>query len=171
MEQNMIPVRPEDFDGVFSRIGKDWMLIGASDGEHDNVMTASWGGLGVLWNKPVAFCFIRPQRYTYLLTEKSDRLSLSFFDNEEYRSALTFCGRASGRDGDKFEGAGLTKALTENGVPYPAEASVVLICHKLYADDIKENAFIDSEMLSHYAKKDYHRVYICEIESVLRKKI
>ena len=34
-------------------IGKEWMLIGAPDGEGANAMTASWGTLGVLWNKPV----------------------------------------------------------------------------------------------------------------------
>ena len=44
---------------------------------------------------------------------------------------------------------------------------LVLICRKLYADDLKENAFIDPEMLKHYAARDYHRFYICEITEVL----
>ena len=26
-------------------------------------MTASWGGVGFLWHKPVSYIFIRPQRY------------------------------------------------------------------------------------------------------------
>ena len=162
-------VAPEQIDRVFDRIGKDWMLISASDGERENTMTASWGCLGVLWNKPVAVCFIRPQRYTYPIVEASDHLTLSFFDGK-YRDALTFCGKNSGRNGDKFKGAGLTRAYTESGVPYPAEASLVLVCRKLYADDLKKAAFIDSNLLSNYTNNDFHRMYICEIEQTLLKK-
>ena len=32
--------------------------------ERCNTMTASWGGLGVLWRKPTAAIYVRPQRYT-----------------------------------------------------------------------------------------------------------
>ncbi|MCD7754362.1 MAG: flavin reductase family protein, partial [Clostridiales bacterium] len=34
---------------VFRAIGKQWMLVTAGDRESCNTMTASWGGLGVLW--------------------------------------------------------------------------------------------------------------------------
>ena len=169
MNQSFTTVRPEDFDGAFARIGKDWMLISASDGTRTNTMTASWGCVGILWNKPVAICFIRPQRYTYEITEQTDRLSLSFFAGEEYRKALTYCGRNSGRDGDKFTPAGLTPVFTDNGVPYPAEAETVLVCRKLYADDLKKASFLDPTLLSNYPIDDFHRVYICEIEQVLQK--
>ena len=33
-------------------------------GDKVNIMTASWEGVGVLWNKRVADIFIKPQRYT-----------------------------------------------------------------------------------------------------------
>jgi flavin reductase (DIM6/NTAB) family NADH-FMN oxidoreductase RutF len=56
-----------------------------------NTMTASWGGMGVLWNKNVFFCFVRPQRYTHEFTEAADEITLSFL-GEEYRNALKFCG-------------------------------------------------------------------------------
>ena len=45
-------------------IGKQWMLITAGTQESFNTMTASWGGLGFLWNRPVAFVFVRPNRHT-----------------------------------------------------------------------------------------------------------
>lgn len=162
-------VRAQDVDVIFNRIDKEWMLISATDGEHTNTMTASWGAMGILWHKPVAICFIRPQRYTYTITEKSDYLSLAFL-GEEYRDALVFCGRNSGRDGDKFAQSGLTCAYTESGVPYPQEAKMVMVCRKMYADDIKKASFIDKEMLKNYPIDDFHRVYICEIEDVLIKK-
>ena len=51
-------------DNMFDAIGKEWMLVTAGNSSSFNTMTASWGGVGVLWGKPVAFIFIRPERYT-----------------------------------------------------------------------------------------------------------
>ena len=145
------------------------MLITARDGDSVNAMTASWGGLGELWHTRVAFLFIRPERFTYTLTEEAERFSLAFFD-EEYRSALTYCGKNSGRDGDKLAAAGLTTSEID-GVPVINEARTLLICRKLYADDIKECGFIDKSMLCHYgAKGGFHRFYVVGIEKVLVKK-
>ena len=111
--------------------------------------------------------YIRPQRYTYEFVEGSDTLSLSFFD-ESYRGALNFCGSHSGRDCDKFAETGLTPTMV-NGTPIIAEAKLVLICKKLYADDIKRENFISDEPLYTYEKNDFHRFYICEIEKALLK--
>ena len=158
-------IPPEELENVFRLVGKDWMLITARQGDTVNTMTASWGGMGVLWNRPVAFCFIRPQRYTYALTEAAERCSLSFF-TEDYRPALRLCGTKSGRD--KFAAAGLTPALLD-GVPYVREARLVLICRKLYADMLKEEAFADTSLLSNYKDGDFHRVYVVEIEQAYIK--
>lgn len=65
-------------DNVFKKIGKEWMLVGAKNGSKANAMTASWGGLGVMWGKNVAFVFIRQTRYTKGLVDASGKLSLSF---------------------------------------------------------------------------------------------
>lgn len=42
-------------------IGKEWLLITAEKDGKANTMTASWGGVGVLWGKNVATLYIRPQ--------------------------------------------------------------------------------------------------------------
>lgn len=152
-------------DNIFKMIGKDWMLITAKSEGKVNTMTASWGGAGILWNLPVAFTFIRPQRYTYEFTEASERMTLSFFGGE-MRDSLTLCGRKSGRDMDKIAAAGLT--VVDNGdAPYFDEAKVVLVCRKIYADMIKPEAMIDKSHLEHYPINDFHKMYICEIEKVL----
>ena len=39
-------------DNFFTAIGKEWMLVTSGDKEHFNTMTASWGCVGWLWNKP-----------------------------------------------------------------------------------------------------------------------
>ena len=82
-------ISPKDSnaENVFNKIGKQWMLITAKNGEEVNTMTASWGTLGILWGKPVAICYIRPQRHTFHIVEESNRLSLSFL-SENYREAL-----------------------------------------------------------------------------------
>ena len=78
---------PDEFDPIFSRIGKETMLISAAADGKANTMTASWGACGVLWNKPIAVCFIRPQRHTHPIAVKASRLSLSVLP-ETYREAL-----------------------------------------------------------------------------------
>ena len=94
-------------ENAIKLIGKDWALITAGDESGYNTMTASWGGLGQLWNKDVCFIFIRPQRYTYEFIEKNELFTMSFYP-EEYRKALSFCGTKSGRDYDKAKETGLT---------------------------------------------------------------
>lgn len=152
----------------FEKIGKEWMLITAGSEESFNTMTASWGGVGVLWNKDVAFTFIRPSRYTFEFTEKEDYFSLCFFP-EEYRKALTFCGRNSGRDVDKIKETNLTPTFI-NGVPCFEEASLVLICRKVYAQKMNEACTDTPEVKSHYAENEpYHTMYVGEIVKVLTK--
>lgn len=154
---------------VFDSIGRDWMLISVSDGTRENVMTASWGGIGVIWNRPVAVCLIRPERFSFSLMEKSERFALSGLPQDR-RDALTFCGRESGRDhADKFAAAGLS-VLHDGGVPYPAEAETVLLCRKLYASDLRAEQFLDPDIpRACYSTGGLHRVYVGEIEKVLKK--
>jgi len=118
-------ISPYELDNALKLIGKDWMLITARDGEKVNAMTASWGCLGVLWNRPIAVCFIRPQRHTFGLAEEQDRLSLAFF-GQNRRDALSLCGTKSGRDCDKISEAGFTTSDAD-GVPVINEAQILVI--------------------------------------------
>lgn len=154
-------------DNPFTLIGSDWMLITAGTPDRFNTMTASWGGLGVLWKKQVAFCFIRPTRYTYEFIERSEHFTLSFF-SRRYRSALNLCGTKSGRDVDKAAETGLTPAFGD-GTVYFTQARLVLECRKLYFQDFSPARFLDSSIEELYPQKDYHRMYVGEIERVLRK--
>lgn len=148
---------------VFTAIGQQWMLLSAGDREKANTMTVSWGGLGVLWGKNVATVYVRPQRYTYEFMEQGGYFTLSFL-GEEWREALKLCGAKSGRDVDKFQASGLTLAYGAGDAPYIQEAQVVLVCKKLYFDDIEPSHFLDGDIDGkNYPGKDYHRMYIGEI--------
>lgn len=65
-------------DNFFETISKEWMLVTAGNKDAFNTMTANWGGIGFLWNKPVVYVFIRPERYTFGFMEKNDYFTLSF---------------------------------------------------------------------------------------------
>lgn len=155
---------------VFNMIGQKWMLVTAAKSKQEvNTMTASWGGLGIMWGKPVAFIFIRPQRYTKEFIEASDTLSLTFFD-ETYRKTLSYLGSVSGRDEDKIKTAKLNVAFDDE-TPYFEDAEVALIAKKLYAQDMGEEFLIEKDIQNKwYPAEDWHTMYVCEIEKVLVRK-
>lgn len=158
-------------DNVFELIGKEWLLITAGDRNHFNMMTASWGCLGWLWNKPVAVVFVRPERYTHDLLEQGDTLTLSFLGNDsEMRKIYAFCGSRSGRDMDKAKETGLTPVETENGGIGYEQARLTLECRKLYKDNIKPDCFLGQDLTQWYgAKGGYHDIYIVEITNAYTK--
>ncbi len=149
----------------FSLIGDEWMLITSGDEKGYNTMTASWGGVGVLWNKNVAFSFIRPQRYTFEFVEKNEYYTLSFYP-DNMKQALTLCGRKSGRDCNKVKEAGLSPIFNEKA-PYFEGAKLVLICKKLYNQFFTPECFVEKELEINYPNKDYHKMYIGEIVKAL----
>lgn len=160
-------IRAEELQfNPFTRIGTDWMLITAGDESKFNTMTASWGGVGVLWGKKTATCYIRPQRYTKEFVDQHDAFTLSFY-GPEYKSALNLCGTVSGRDRDKAAEAGLTPYFTDNTVAFQ-EADLILVCKKIYQDDMPPENFIARENDARwYPDKDYHTMYIAEIVKIL----
>lgn len=163
-----LETKPEQLtDNPFKLINADWMLITAGTQEKFNTMTASWGGLGVLWERKVGYIFIRPNRFTYEFVEAAPLFTLSFFD-ETHRKALQFCGTHSGRNTDKMKGTGLTP-VHDKGLVYFSEARLVLGCRKLYYQDIEPSRFLDPAINDMYPQKDYHRMYVGEIVKCLRK--
>ncbi len=153
-------------ENVFEAIGKRWMLLTAYDKANDrvNAMTASWGGMGVLWNRSVLFAFVRPQRHTFGLLNAADSCSACFLQDGN-RPALQICGTKSGRDTDKMAESGLTP-VELGGVWGFAEAKTVLKLRKLFVSDMTREQFIDPALLKNYPTEDYHRVYVYEIEAV-----
>ncbi len=154
---------------VFSAIGDDWMLLTAGDRTACNTMTVSWGGLGVLWGKNVATVYVRPQRYTFGFMERSGFFTLSLL-GPRWRDALKLCGSKSGRELDKIAACGLTLAYGQGDAPFFQEAETVLVCRKLYFDDLDPSRFLSPEIEGqNYPNQDYHRMYIGEIVEAYQK--
>ena len=149
-------------------IGENWGILTGTDSEGCNSMTVSWGSIGVLWSKPCVFAFVRPGRYTYKFMENGEYFSLATMPAGYHKKMAVF-GSKSGRDCDKYKESGFTIG-DENGVKYPEEAEMVFICKKIAAGDVSPEWFIDDTIDSkNYPKKDYHRMYVGEIITVLKK--
>lgn len=156
-------VHPEDIsENAIRLIGKEWMLITAGSIGSYNTMTASWGALGMLWNKPVVFIFIRPQRYTFEFVENNQLFTCCFFD-KKYRKVLNYCGSNSGRDVDKAKETGLHPAVSPQGSVFFEEARLFFECKKISQQDIDPKGFLSADILKNYPDSDYHRMYIGEI--------
>jgi flavin reductase (DIM6/NTAB) family NADH-FMN oxidoreductase RutF len=152
----------------FEMIGKDWMLVTAGNEEKANTMTASWGGVGVMWGKNVVYVFIRDSRYTKEFIDREGKFSLSF-PSEKYRKEMKFLGTVSGREEDKIKEAKMNIGYRD-GVPYIDEASMVFICRVMSQTPIKKEEFLDETIdSSWYATQDYHNMYIAEITEILAR--
>jgi flavin reductase (DIM6/NTAB) family NADH-FMN oxidoreductase RutF len=153
-----------------TRIAKEWMLITAGVEGSFNTMTASWGHLGSLWGRgggmPTSVVYIRPQRYTREFVDREPIYSLCFFP-QQYKEQLSYLGTHSGRDGDKVAHTGLTP-VHEPGYTFFKEASLVLVCRKLYRAPLDEANFLDRQVMDEsYPERDFHVMYIGAIEKVL----
>lgn len=145
-------------------IQTNWMLVTSEADGKVNTLTASWGGLGCLWRRKVAFIFIRPSRYTYDFIEKSHRFTLTFFDGR--KEEMGYLGKTSGRDvPDKIEKAGLHQT-TVDGAPTFEEGRLMLNCRVMYRDPIERENFIEKNV-DDEVNPDGNRsvVYVAEIES------
>ncbi|MDR0746122.1 MAG: DUF4468 domain-containing protein [Mediterranea sp.] len=159
-------IAPDKIPGnIIKMLSEDWMLITAGTKDKFNMMTASWGGLGVLYQKPVAICFINPTRYTYQLMEKDDTYTLTFY-TEAYRGALQYCGTNSGRDTDKVKGSGLSPITTPDGSQAFSEAWLIIECRKLVSQSITPEAISNEAVRNEWAGKQLHKMYIGEIINV-----
>ena len=148
-----------------TKIGKEWMLVTAGCQERGyNTMTASWGHLGHIWGFDTSVIYVRPQRYTKQFVDREEKYTLCFFPG--YKKEMGYLGTKSGRDEDKVAAVGLTPVFGD-GFTYFAEASLVLVCRKLYQAPLKEEYFLDKSIVTDdYPKKDFHDLYVGEILEV-----
>ena len=162
-------IRPEDWqESAFDVIGRQWMLIGTEDARGVNAMTASWGGFGVLWNRPVLYLWVRPERFTHTLLEEGKKFSVNILP-ENGRETLRLCGSASGREEDKIERCGLT-VLHHDGIPYFGESRMAALCRLVYEQPMAASGYCDYTLLeSTLEKGNLHTLFIGEILTLLEK--
>lgn len=146
---------------VFEEINKNWMLITAKNPDGKvNTMTASWGMMGEIWGKEAVTVYIRQSRYTKEFVDSQEYFTLSLFDG--YKKELGVLGSKSGRDGDKISEVGFTIEEVDNQ-PTFSQCKAVLLCKKMYQDDIAIKDMKEDIVKAMYQDGDQHTMYIAEI--------
>lgn len=164
-------IDPKSLSGnVFEAFDSGWALLTAGTEESYNTMTISWGGLGWLWRKPMAFIVVRKSRHTHQFIESNSGFTVSFFDKDSHRKELGVLGSKSGRDIDKMNDSGLTPIWIE-GQPAYNEARSILVCNKIYKDSFSADAvpqYVIDECYEADAN-NLHDFYIAEVISAYEK--
>ena len=140
-------------ENPYTLFSKKWAALSAGNEQSGyNVMTIAWGTIGALWEKtshrnqlPVLTVFVRPCRYTNEFMKKEDYFSVAVFD-ENYKKTLGYLGSHTGKTENKYNRAGLTPVFDGNTV-YPDEATMIFICRKIYVSSLKEQKFLDKEIV------------------------
>ena len=139
-------LHPADFKTltpeVFRVFGTQNALLTAGDRDVCNTMTIGWCQLGRLWSIPVCTVYVRPERYTYAFMESHDYFTVSVLPLSDRQTAQV-CGTKSGRDIDKIKECGLTLRRGAGDAPFFDEAEWVLVCRKLYAQDLDESCVLE----------------------------
>ena len=152
---------------VFSLFDRKWALLSAGTEDDFNTMTISWGGLGTIWNKPVATVYVRTSRYTHEFMDRNDYFTVSFYPGE-LKKTLGVLGTKSGRDTDKMHDSGLTPVRARESVSF-SEAEVTLVCRKLFTQPMPVERIPQDIVGTFYCNDAPHDMYIGEVVSVIRK--
>jgi flavin reductase (DIM6/NTAB) family NADH-FMN oxidoreductase RutF len=164
-------ISPEEIsDNIFKLVGKDYTVITAGKEEHFNSMTASWGGVGILFNKPVAWGMLRANRYTLEIMKQEETYTLSYFP-DEYKEQVLFFGSKSGRDTDKMKEMTLTPIQTPSGKMTYREARLVLECKIMEVTTVSPEDYYEQEarefVVGGYEETgEYHKLVFGEILGV-----
>ena len=151
---------------IFTQFDKKWALVTAGNEDSFNTMTISWGGMGTIWNKPVATVYVRTSRYTHEFIDNNDYFTISFFP-EEYKKILGVLGSKSGREMDKMHASGLTPVQVENGITFK-EAETTFVCRKLCKQPIELQNMPEDVVNSFYKADTRHDMYIGEVIKIIQ---
>ena len=165
-------VAAEDFDeNFFNLVAKDFTVITA--GEQPNSMVASWGGIGIMFNKPVTWCFLRANRYTLEKIKETGTYTMCYFP-EQYKGDIMQFGIKSGRNTDKMAQTKLTQMETPDGYPAYKEAKIIIECKLIAAPTVSKDEFYTEEgkefLQGGYDEaKDWHKLVYGEITNIYVK--
>ena len=166
-------IAAEDFDeNIFKLVGKDFTVITA--GETPNSMVASWGGVGIMFNKPVTWNFLRANRFTLEKIRETGTYTMSYFP-DQYKGDIMQFGMKSGRNTDKMAQTKLTPMTTPDGYPAYSEAKIIIECKLIAASTVSKDEFYTEEAKTFLQEgyddaKDWHKLVYGEITKIYIKK-
>lgn len=143
------------------------VALAHSESGKENGLTIGWGGLGIIWNMPIATIYINKARYSKEIFDDSSCFSICFF-KDDHKDAIKYFGTVSGRDEDKIKGCGLT-LVRDGDYIYYEEADLVILCDKVAQSDFDIDKIKIPVVVSWYKKDGVHTIYQGQIKKVLKK--
>lgn len=156
-----------------AQIGKGAFLT--AGGDTPNPMTIGWAQFGVVWGKPMVLVFVRKSRHTHKLLQGTDRFTVSVPKPDTMKAELGWCGSHSGRDGDKFAGAGLKCAKAQSdGADGVAGCAMRFECRVVQRTDMPLDRLDDALRARFYTPSpalsdgDPHELFFGEVLAAYR---
>lgn len=137
-------------------------------GDKINTMIIGWGGINVIWGRPIFIVLVRDSRATYDLIESSNEFTVSIPLKQDMKDAIKICGTKSLREIDKFEYCNLTAVKGRTiDTPIIGEAKLHYECKVIYKQELNQDVVLDI-VKSRYYNPDTnnnanHTIYIGEI--------
>lgn len=163
-----IEVGPMDYLPEFAQNMADpgLLVVSVDTRGRPNVMTASWGSIGVYWGRPTFIAPIRRSRYTHGCIRHTGDFTLNVLPRK-LADLANFCGTVSGRDHDKLTEARLTPiAGLKVKSPIIEECVLHYECRVVHTNAVVPNALAGHIRDTHYRDQDYHSYFFGEIVAV-----
>jgi len=141
--------------GIFLNTKKDNII---------NTMIIGWGGIIVVWGRPVFIVLVRDSRATYDLIESSNEFTVSIPIGNRMLKEISICGTKSLRDVDKFKECNFTPIKGRKvNVPIIAEADLHYECKVIYKQTLNLDTILPIVKSKYYDNNAIHTVYYGEI--------
>ncbi|HOP57034.1 MAG TPA: flavin reductase family protein [Bacillota bacterium] len=133
-----------------------------------NTMTIGWGGINIIWGRPVFIVLVRDSRATYGLIEESNEFTVSVPMQKDMAKELAFCGTRSMRDCDKFKELNIALLPARKvSTPVIKEAGLHYECRVIYKQPLDKAAIPEFIKERYYGPtkpgNTCHTVYYGEI--------
>ena len=164
-------INPFDYAGDILKALPKGILLTSEAEDCVNAMTIGWGTLGIEWGVPIFTAYVRTNRFTHELIERTGEFTICAPCGEKFSKEVTktvgICGTKSGRDVDKLAKAGVHLVEAEIVRP-PAikEFPLTLECRVVFSQlqPIKEiNGKFKKFYVENTAHSEPHVAYYGEI--------
>lgn len=153
-----------EYSGVVLENLQQGVFLNTSFNNVDNTMIIGWGGVTIVWGRPVFIVLVRESRATYSLIEKSNEFTVSVPISNPLLKEIQICGSKSLRELDKFKECNLTKVKARKiNTPIIGECDLHYECKVIYKQTLDAPSIPEIITQRYYKKGDIHRVYYGEI--------
>lgn len=159
-------IKPFDYTNVVLEKMVPGIFLNTMHENKKNTMIIGWGGINVVWGKPVFIVLVRDCRATYDLIEASNEFTVSIPIHNKMLREISICGSKSLRDLDKFSECGFTTIKGRSiETPIIKEADLHFECKVIYKQKLDQEAISLLVKNRYYGPNNssYHTVYYGEI--------